>query len=56
MEEKAGYVYYFKNKRVRKAFNMYALEHDTSIQELIDQALKIKHSDLFRKDIITKNK
>ena len=48
MKEKATIIYDFKNKRVKRAFIMYAVEHGTSVQALIEEALKDKHSKLFK--------
>jgi hypothetical protein len=41
--EKSKYLYTFKNKKVRKAFQQLALDNDTSLQQLITEALETKY-------------
>jgi len=47
-EEQLKYLYDFKNSKVRRAFNMYAAEHNKTIQEILEEALKAKHPKLFK--------
>lgn len=39
-EKAAPIPYRFKNKTVKKAFQQYALQNETSIQQMITEALK----------------
>lgn len=42
------YNYDFKNKKVKKAFQKLAFDTDTTLQELITEALKEKHPKLIK--------
>ncbi len=42
------YNYDFKNKRVKKAFQTLAIENDTTLQNIITEALKSKYPKLIK--------
>jgi hypothetical protein len=47
MKTKTKFNYDFKNEKIKKAFQLYALENDTTLQQIITDSLKAKHKSLF---------
>ena len=49
MKKDTKFNYDFKNEKVKKAFKMLAVQTDTTLQQVIEDALKAKYKNLFDK-------